>query len=344
MLIWLLLPVVLGGSWCLTALLRRYALSRRLIDQPGARRSHAGQIPRGGGVAIATSVCVSVAILGLLGELSADLVIGLIGAGGAVTVLGFIDDHKDVPVVARLVGHIGAAAWALFWLGGFLAADFGVDFQWLPRWFINGLVLIYMVWLLNLFNFMDGIDGIASVEAVTVCIGVLTLYAAANGDAPAWYVPAILLAAVLGFIPWNFPRASIFLGDSGSGFLGIALAVLSIDAAGRQPELFWAWVILLAVFITDATVTLLRRLCSGERIHEAHRTHAYQHAAQTIGSHQPISLTVGMINIFWLAPVGLSVGLGRLGIPVGLALAYLPLLGLAVYFRAGVAERTTEAN
>ena len=97
-------------------------------------------------------------------------------------------------------------------------------------------------------------------------------------------------------------------------------------------------------FDTDATVTLLRRFCRGERIHEAHCAHAYQHAARMVGSHQPISLTVGMINIFWLAPVGLLVGVGRLGVPVGLALAYLPLLGLAVYFRAGVAERATEAN
>ncbi|MEX5669471.1 glycosyl transferase, partial [Pseudomonas neuropathica] len=84
----------------------------------------------------------------------------------------------------------------------------------------------------------------------------------------------MLGAAAAGFLYWNFPPAKIFMGDAGSGFLGIALGVLSIQGSWASPQLFWYWLILLGVFIVDATVTLVRRLLRRERPYEAHRSHA----------------------------------------------------------------------
>ena len=112
---------------------------------------------------------------------------------------------------------------------------------------------------------MDGIDGIAGIEAITVCLGGSLAYALSAPAGQSWLAPALLLSAVAGFLFWNFPQARIFLGDSGSGFLGLILGLLSIQAAQVDPELFWCWLILLGAFIVDATTTLLRRVIRGGR-------------------------------------------------------------------------------
>jgi Fuc2NAc and GlcNAc transferase len=191
-------------------------------------------------------------------------------------------------------------------------------------------------WCANLYNFMDGIDGIASIEAITVCFGGVLLYLIVVPGNPQWIVPAVLLASVAGFLYWNYPPARIFMGDGGSGFLGMTLAVLSIQAAWVAPNLFWAWAIMLGVFVVDASVTLIRRIFGGGRKYlEAHRSHAYQYAARRFGAHKPVSLAVGAINLIWLCPLATIVGLGYLNGALGLLIAYLPLVGFAFHLKAG---------
>ncbi len=148
----------------------------------------------------------------------------------------------------------------------------------------------------------------------------------------------MLAAAVAGFLYWNFPPARIFMGDAGSGFLGIVLGTMSIQAGWVDPALFWSWVILLGVFVVDATFTLVRRLLRGDKVYEAHRSHAYQYASRQFGRHLPVTLAVGGINIAWLLPIALLVGTGRVDGLIGVVLAYAPLVLLAIKFRAGELE------
>jgi Fuc2NAc and GlcNAc transferase len=213
---------------------------------------------------------------------------------------------------------------------------FGSDVQ--LGWIGVVLAAFYLVWLLNLYNFMDGIDGLASIEAVCVCLGgalLVLLTGTGSGQVALYLLPLLLVAAVLGFLYWNFPPARIFMGDAGSGFLGISIGILSLQAAWAAPQLLWCWLILLGVFIVDATFTLARRLQRGDKVYEAHRSHAYQHAAQHFGRHLPVTLAVLAINLFWLLPVALTVACGVLdGLP-GLLLAYAPLVWLAARFKAG---------
>jgi len=96
--------------------------------------------------------------------------------------------------------------------------------------------------------------------------------------------------------------------------------------------------ILLGVFVVDATVTLLRRLIRGEKVYEAHRSHAYQFASRRYGRHLPVTLAVGLINLGWLLPIALWVALKGVDGMTGVIIAYLPLVILAVRFRAGQAE------
>jgi Fuc2NAc and GlcNAc transferase len=273
----------------------------------------------------------------LAGALPKDLVLALCGAGAWTALIGFVDDHWHVPVRWRLPAQFAGPAWALFCLSGPVAL--GIN-DWIV---VSGtlailLAAVYSVWLLNLYNFMDGIDGIAGIEAITVSFGAGVLYFLTAPATGLWTAPILVLATASGFLYWNYPPARIFMGDVGSGFLGVTFAVLSIHAASIASELFWAWVILLGVFIVDATTTLSRRLLRSNRPHQAHRSHAYQYAARKLGAHKPVSLLVGAINLVWLSPIALWVGTGRGHAIVGIAVAYLPLLWLAFRLKAGAPE------
>lgn len=337
-----LIPAVAVLSLGLTAALRRYAISRSIIDIPNARSSHSIPTPRGGGVAIVVAFLVSLPVLGYAGLVPWSQLIAVGGAGALVAVVGFMDDHGHIAARWRLLGHFSAALWALFWIGGFPPlVVFGLSLD--LHWFGHILAAIYLVWILNLYNFMDGIDGIASVEAVCACLGACLLYWLSGVPALIWG-PLVMAMAVLGFLYWNFPPARIFMGDAGSGFLGVALGVLSLQAAWQSSELFWGWLILLGVFIVDATFTLLRRLIRGDKVYEAHRSHAYQFASRQFGKHLPVTLAVGAINLFWLLPIAYCVT--RLGLDgaFGLIVAYVPLIILAVKFHAGQLESSVSTS
>lgn len=331
------LLIVAGiATWLMTAALRRYALSRSLLDIPNARSSHTLPTPRGGGVAFVVAFMVGVLVLGWAGYVAPSVVVGILGAGGLVAVIGFMDDHGHIAARWRLLGHFAAAAWGLAWLGGLPPISvFGWPLH--ALWLAVPLGLLYLVWLLNLYNFMDGIDGIASIEAICVCLGGTVLFWLAGAPSAAW-LPLLLAATVTGFLIWNFPPARIFMGDAGSGFLGIVLGLLTVVAGWIDPLLFWGWLILLGVFVVDATFTLARRLLRGERVYEAHRSHAYQYASRRYGRHRPVSLAVAAINLGWLLPVALVVVVLKLDGATGTLVAYGPLILLAVAYRAGEKE------
>lgn len=325
--------ITFGLCW----LLLRYAAALNLIDVPNQRSSHLVPKARGGGVAFALTFLASLLVLVTNADVDNHLLIAVLGAGTVVAVLGFLDDFSDVSIRWRLLGHFTSAAWALYWLGGLpLLQVFGYAFD--LGMIGNVLAAVYIVWLLNLYNFMDGIDGIASVEAICVCLGGALLYVLL-GAANLALVPVLLAAAVAGFLCWNFPPARIFMGDAGSGFLGLVLAVLSLQAAWFKAELLWSWVILLGVFVVDATFTLLRRLIRGDKVYEAHRSHAYQYASRQFAGHRPVTLAVLLINLVWLLPIAVLVGLGYVDGLIGVLIAYLPLLLLAVKFKAGQLEK-----
>lgn len=331
-LLWLPL-ITLVAALVLTGLVRRYALARNLLDLPGERSSHTLPTPRGGGIAIVASFAASLGALHWLGLLEPTLTIALAGSGLAVALIGFADDHRPLAARWRLLVHFSAVLWALYWLGG--APTLTVSGFTLGPGLIGGtLITLYLVWLLNLYNFMDGIDGLAGVEAVCAGVGGSVLFAL-TGQAGAALAALCIAAAAAGFLAWNLPPARIFMGDVGSGFLGVVFGVLSLHAAHLDPQLLWAWPILLGAFVVDASCTLLRRLLRGEAVHLAHRSHAYQHAARHFGSHLPVTAGVAAINLLWLAPLAVVVALGKIDSTAGLMLAYAPLLLLAWRFNAG---------
>ena len=313
-------------SWWLTGLSRRYALRRNMMDMPSSRGSHETPTPRGGGLAIAVTFLVGLLVLSSFGLVDGSLTRAVLVAGTLVSAIGFADDHRHVPARVRLVVHFAAAFWIVFCL--------------LPgiHWLLFATCSVALVWLLNLFNFMDGIDGIAGVEAVTVSFGLVVLAVVAGMPASAWTPYLLFGGAAIGFLFWNFPEARIFMGDSGSGFAGIVVGAFAVHAATLNAELVWACVIMLGCFVVDASLTLFHRALRGQRIYEAHRSHAYQFAARRFDSHVLVTLTIGGINALWLLPISLLVVSDNLVPWVALTIAWTPIVATAMYFRAGTAE------
>ncbi|MFS2123861.1 MraY family glycosyltransferase [Pseudomonas sp. Pseusp97] len=329
----ILLAGVFVASCAMTAGVRRYALARSIMDIPNARSSHRIPTPRGGGVAIVLGFLGCLPLAAAFGAVDGNSLLALLPAGALVAAIGFLDDHRHIPARWRLLGHFVAALWLLGWLGGVppLPMPWGV----LDLGLVGDILgLVFLVWLLNLYNFMDGIDGIAGLEAISVCLGGALCGWLAGGSQLAW-LPLILGMAAAGFLVWNFPPARIFMGDAGSGFLGLILGGLALQAGSLVPPLVWSWLVLLGVFVVDATFTLIHRLMRGERVYEAHRSHAYQRASRRYGSHLRVSLAVTAINLLWLTPLALLVALGHVSGLLALIVAYAPLVLVVAHLGAG---------
>jgi|LSQX01.3.fsa_nt_gb Fuc2NAc and GlcNAc transferase len=278
----------------LTQGVRHYALRRHILDIPNDRSSHIVPTPRGGGLAFVGVFLVGISLLFGLGILELRVFLALLGGGGLIAGVGWLDDRRGLTALVRLCFHFLAAIWAVSWLGGVPSLSLGFTELDLS-WWGSGVAVIGVVWMINLYNFMDGIDGIAGTEAVTISGAAVIFLWAQNSDVAA--VCLLILAAVFGFLIWNWPPAKIFMGDVGSGFLGFVFAVLAIwsENSGAVPLLIW--LLLLGVFIIDATVTLIKRMAGGEKLYEAHRSHVYQLAVQAGYSHKQVTLTVLLINI-----------------------------------------------
>ena len=317
----------------LTGLMRRYALAAQLFDTPNDRSMHTVPTPRGGGVAIVVSFAALAVGLQLLRALPPGLLTAMLGCGGLVAVVGYMDDRRPLPARWRFMAHTAAAIGLLWVLPSIPPVPvFGVAID--LGWFGPGLAALYVVWMINLFNFMDGIDGIASVEVITTTLGGALLWWWTGGNS-GWVAAVVFAGCAAGFLIWNFPPAKIFMGDAGSGFVGLMVALLSLWCGQANPVLFWSWFILIGCFMVDATTTLVRRVRRGERFFEAHRAHAYQYASRRAGRHLPVTLAVAAITLAWLMPLASAVALGWLDGLVGVTIAYAPLIALAFHFKAG---------
>jgi len=313
--------------------MRAYALKKNIIDNPNERSSHSVPTPRGGGVAVVCSYLLALAVLIFSQQLVAHTGLTLIIAGFIIALLGFLDDHGHINAIVRLAIHFLVAIGVVFSLGGFSEVTIFNGFE--LGFVANIIAVLFLVWLLNLYNFMDGINGIASVEAITTTVSMailyLLLYTSLNSD-----ILWLLAVCVFGFLLWNFPKAKIFMGDACSGFLGLTLGILALIALKENLALFCAWIICLGVFVVDATYTLITRVVNGYKMYDAHRSHSYQILSRKWNSHTPVTLAVTIINFLWLFPIAYLMVIQQWMYPeIGVLIAYLPLILIAVRLKAG---------
>jgi Fuc2NAc and GlcNAc transferase len=305
------------------------------MDIPNERSLHDTPTPRGGGIAFVATSLVGFLLLLFNNALNESDLFALCCAGVIVAIAGHLDDRQKISgATVRLVLHVISAI--ILIVGVRIPSELALFDRTVNTGVVGStLGVVYLVWLLNLFNFMDGTDGIAASEAIFVLLvgAFLNFHVLADTNHSAAAV--ILAASTFGFIVYNWSPAKIFMGDVGSGYLGIVVGGLSLIAANQDPELLWVWIILLAVFVSDATTTLIRRLLRKQKPHVAHRSHAYQHLAIRLNSHAKVALLVLAVNIVWLSPIAFFVADKQLAGTTGVIIAYVPLLVAALAFGAG---------
>lgn len=257
----------------------------RLPDEPNERSSHTEVTPRGGGIgpALAATAVLGVWWPGPRGRRWAAAT----GGAAAMGALGLADDLCRLPAQARL-GAQAVTAGAAGWL---LCSGTARSAKWDAV--VAAVAAGWMVSFVNAFNFMDGIDGISGLTAVAA--GCCWLALGVRSDVGALVsIGAVAAGAGAGFLPYNFPRARVFLGDVGSYFLGGLLAAGAVVGwrAGLAPEAVLAP---LALYLADTATTLLRRAAAGQDLLSAHRDHTYQRMCRAGWSHPRTALLVGSL-------------------------------------------------
>jgi UDP-N-acetylmuramyl pentapeptide phosphotransferase/UDP-N-acetylglucosamine-1-phosphate transferase len=303
------------GAWVLVGAVRWYALRRGVLDRPNERSSHTVPTPRGGGLGAVIALLAAGVAAALHAGVRPDAVALVAGAVAAVALVGWLDDHGGLSVRARLAVHL--AAGVAVSLCAAVARPAG---DVLPTWAWAAWWVFWAISSINVVNFMDGIDGLIGSQLVLFGTYVATLGAAGS---VARALGLLLAAASAGFLAWNWAPARIFLGDVGSGSLGLAAAVAGMAVVQRgEVSVVRAFLPLLPLF-ADAASTLVRRGLRGERVWSAHREHLYQRLANGPWSHAATSVAFGLAALA--------------GFPVGLALRGTGFgIGCAVY-AAGVA-------
>ena len=325
------LLVVFVSSVVLTGLVRQYALWKNVLDIPNHRSSHTVPTPRGGGIAM-----VLVYLFSLAYQLNqngfSDEQLALMIGGGIIAFTGFLDDHHSLSARWRLLVQVVISVFMVLSAGELPTVNI-FDRAVHPDVVAYPVLVLTLVWMTNLYNFMDGIDGLAGIEVVSVCLIISTIYHLTGFTPNDGNAVLLLAASAGGFLVWNFPPAKIFMGDVGSGFIGLLLGGLMLRDAAKEPKYLFVWLILLAVFIVDATMTLLYRIYMKERFYEAHKTHAFQYASRMMGSHKKVTISVVCINLLWLSPIALLVAKDWVEEIPGFFIAYVPIIVLWVRVR-----------
>lgn len=313
----ILFLVVLIG----TKLFQIYAVKKNLLDYPNERSAHVQVKPRGAGIVFVFFWSLFALGLVFFKLASWSDVLPLLPGALIVATVGYLDDRYHLPARWRFLAYLVAAVLSAWFLKNFTAIGLGTVYLHIG---ILGSILavLILLWSTNLFNFMDGTDGLSTVEA---------LFVLGMGGAFLWLVQAQglallawgLVAALYGYLCWNWPPAKVFMGDVGSAFLGFVIAVFALIGQAKYGLPIVLWVILYGIFWVDTTITLVRRILAGEKWYEAHRSHAYQRLFRGGWTHQQILFAVIAINLLLSA-------LAWLGFYFPSLLPWITLLAIAI--------------
>lgn len=315
-----------------------------IIDTPNERSSHSRPTPKSGGLAIVATFFVGMSILYGFGEtvqIAEPYFLGFFFSTFVLVAVSLFDDVKNLGFRAKLLTQAGCAGVAL---------ACGIVIDVLPVPFFGtvelgpwgyALTLLWIVAMSNAFNFMDGLDGLAAGTAALVAV-LFMMITFIEGSHVVYLTSWVVVGSCLGFLVFNYPRASIFMGDVGSQFLGFAFAVMAViamryDASHTSllvmPLLFFH-------FLWDTGFTILRRLQAGDNIAQAHRTHLYQLLNRLGFDHRRVAL--------YHYAVTLAQGLGALTLirieGWGRLLVFLPFMAWQAAYTWWVIGRASRAG
>jgi UDP-GlcNAc:undecaprenyl-phosphate/decaprenyl-phosphate GlcNAc-1-phosphate transferase len=258
--------------WGLTPVVGGFARRMGVLDQPAARKIHQVATPRLGGIAIFFGVIVP----GLLFLSQEPVVRGILAGAALVTLLGVMDDTRDIPPLAKLAGQLGVAL---------LLVLYGVRVEWITvpgigviplGWVGIPFSVIWVVSFMNIVNFIDGMDGLAA-GVCAISAFAFTIIAVSLGQYDMAILAAIVAGATTGFLWHNFHPASIFMGDSGALLLGFLLGAISLQGTlkGVATVALLIPLLVLGIPIFDTGFAIARRVKNRRPIYAADRGHLH---------------------------------------------------------------------
>jgi Fuc2NAc and GlcNAc transferase len=280
---------------------RSFAVKNKIFSYLNERTLHAKPTPRGGGLVFSLVFVFSIIYLYFNHFIKFDLLL-VFGIGGAVALfVGYVDDVKNISSLKKLALQFILAFWILFIFKDGLFRDLSL-FNNFVAW---GVGLFSIVWLINAYNFIDGIDGMAISGAILILSSLVLITIISSQDTELLIIFSILLASCLGFLLFNWPKATIFMGDSGSIFLGYIFSALIIYSTMLDKISFFTWLVIFGYYLSDTVVTSLIRLATIKKWYGTHRSHAYQNLARITKSHLKVTTGVIIFHIFWLFPLSI---------------------------------------
>lgn len=331
-----------GLAASLTPAVRRLAIKNKIVDQPGGRRVNSSAVPRMGGLALVGAfwlVTLAIALIfperlnfsgRTIGGLDANL-LGVLFGAIILVIAGIVDDVRGLSPIGKLTAQLLAAA---------CVPLFGIDIQWLAHplgganielvpWLDHLLIVLWIVAVINVVNWLDGLDGLATGVGAIAALILFALSLAAFVNQPATALIAIILfGSALGFLPYNFNPAKIFLGDTGSMFLGFMLAILAVISGGKLATAG----LILGIPILDAGWVIFRRLISGQAPWSADRKHLHHRLLDAgLSQRQTVMLYWAFAALFGSLALAVRtygktlIGLAMLGIMLVLGLVLVAL-------------------
>lgn len=320
----------------LTPLVRFLSFRIGAVDNPNARRINKIPMPTAGGLAIFISFALTslvflprIVFSGSLSQTYFDYVVPLNIAGAIIVVTGLIDDVKELRPLPKLLGIVVAAS-LIWWFTGFRFDDFKIPFggpllHFAP-WLSFVLTVLWIVAITNAVNLIDGLDGLVSGVSIIslMTMGVVAYFFLYDTDI---YLPITifaLVAAIVGFLPYNYHPAIIYLGDTGALFIGFMIGVLSLQGLKNATAVAVVTpMIILGVPITDTVVAIIRRTLSGQKFYEADRMHLHHRLLSMGFTHRGTVLVIYAISfIFALISLLLNVSSRIAGVLLVLGLLF----------------------
>ncbi|MGY6769683.1 glycosyltransferase family 4 protein [Komagataeibacter sp. NFXK3] len=330
----LLFVLLLGAGAVMAALLSRRVIGLRILDYPTGRSAHARPVPKGGGLAILAVFVTGVPLAQMLWHHAPTLADKtLLAATAWLGLFSWRDDMHPMPALWKLGAQVLAALLVAWGSLGVLPHD---DATW-------GALLgrgLWLVVLCNAINFMDGLDGLAAGCTLLACMATALLCLHVHAGVETWGTALVMAVGIAGFLPFNFPRARLFMGDVGSQCCGLVLGALGLHMADLPPLAHgWALMpLMLSGLLADVGITLLRRAVLRRPLLQAHREHFYQMAHR--GGMTPLAVTL----LAWGATLcGAGAACALAGGLIGLPAAAGGLLALQLAWGVAVIGRVRHA-
>jgi Fuc2NAc and GlcNAc transferase len=304
-------------SFLLTGVATWYAGRRGLLDHPGDRHSHSVVTPRGGGAGLIAAILIS-SLLFSDGNQPGFWVQCVMPAVVILAITGWWDDHAPLSVRNRFFIQLAVSLYLLW---------FAADAGWVQGVIPMVMSGLFIIWMTNLYNFMDGSNGMAGLQGVFAG-SVLAVLFYLSGDAHFFLFALLLAACCAGFLPWNLGRARVFMGDVGSLALGFLFAAFLLYGSGTGAFDYPVALMIMLLFLTDATLTLLLRVIRGEQWYTAHRQHLYQRLIAHGWTHARVAMAYQAINLTLVVPgIVIAVNFPALAWATALALTLIFVLG-----------------